>query len=243
MSYDQPFTKDNVDRYLKELAKEFRKRNGNKVPAELILIGGAAVLINYGFREMTYDMDAIIMSSSVMKDAINAVGDRLGLPYGWLNTDFTKTNSFSPALLKYSKYYKTFSNILQVRTISAEYLIVMKLVAGRVYKNDLSDIIGILIEQRKRNEDISLEKIQQAAVNLYGSYDIVPENSKKFIESVFQQENLLEFYQQYRTMEIENKDILVKFQSDYPNVLNGDNLTDIIAAARKKKEESIRKKE
>ena len=37
------------------------------------------------------------------------------------------------------KYYKTFSNVLQVRTISAEYLIVMKLMAGRQYKNDLSN--------------------------------------------------------------------------------------------------------
>ena len=37
------FTKENVDGYLKELAKEFRKMNDSRVPAELILIGGAAV--------------------------------------------------------------------------------------------------------------------------------------------------------------------------------------------------------
>lgn len=35
--------------YLKELAKEFRKLNGKTMPAEIILIGGAAVLANYGF--------------------------------------------------------------------------------------------------------------------------------------------------------------------------------------------------
>ena len=64
-----PFTKDNLDEYLKELAKEFRKMNGTRIPAEIILIGGAAILINYGFREMTYDMDAIIQASSSMKDA------------------------------------------------------------------------------------------------------------------------------------------------------------------------------
>ena len=54
------FTKENLDQYLKELAKEFRKRNGKAIPAEIILVGGASVLINYGFREMTYDIDAII---------------------------------------------------------------------------------------------------------------------------------------------------------------------------------------
>ena len=36
MSADKPFTKGDVDNYLKELAKEFRKRNGTKVPAEII---------------------------------------------------------------------------------------------------------------------------------------------------------------------------------------------------------------
>ena len=88
ISADKPFTKENLDSYLKELAKAFRKRNGNKIPAEIILIGGASILINYVFREMTYDMDAIIQYSSAMRDAINTVGDRLGLPVGWLNTDF-----------------------------------------------------------------------------------------------------------------------------------------------------------
>ena len=47
------FTKDNIDAYLKALAKEYRKLGGRKLPAEIVLIGGASVLINYGFREMT----------------------------------------------------------------------------------------------------------------------------------------------------------------------------------------------
>lgn len=55
MSVDIPFTKENLDFYLKELAKEYRRR-GRGVHAELILIGGASVLVNYGFREMTYDL-------------------------------------------------------------------------------------------------------------------------------------------------------------------------------------------
>lgn len=112
MSADKPFTKENLDGYLRELAKEFRKKNGNKMSAEIILIGGASILINYGFREMTYDMDAIIKSSGAMKEAINTVGDRLELPVGWLNTDFANTKSYTPRLVEYSKYYKTFANIL-----------------------------------------------------------------------------------------------------------------------------------
>ena len=52
MSADKPFTKENLDNCLKELAKEFRKKNGTRMLAEIILIGGASILINYGFRDL-----------------------------------------------------------------------------------------------------------------------------------------------------------------------------------------------
>lgn len=241
MSADKPFTKENLDGYLRELAKEFRKKNGNKMSAEIILIGGASILINYGFREMTYDMDAIIKSSGAMKEAINTVGDRLELPVGWLNTDFANTKSYTPRLVEYSKYYKTFANILQVRTVSAEYLVAMKLMAGRQYKNDLSDIVGILIEQEERKKPLSFEVIQKAIVDLYDSYDKVPEDSRVFMEAIYNKEDLHDFYRQCREIEQENKDTLVGFQENYPGVLNGDNLADVLKAAREKKQEKKEK--
>lgn len=241
MSADKPFTKENLDGYLRELAKEFRKKNGNKMSAEIILIGGASILINYGFREMTYDMDAIIKSSGAMKEAINTVGDRLELPVGWLNTDFANTKSYTLRLVEYSKYYKTFANILQVRTVSAEYLVAMKLMAGRQYKNDLSDIVGILIEQEERKKPLSFEVIQKAIVDLYDSYDKVPEDSRVFMEAIYNKEDLHDFYRQCREIEQENKDTLVGFQENYPGVLNGDNLADVLKAARAKKQEKKEK--
>ena len=122
MSSENQFeiTRDMLDIYLKEVAKEYRRQAGKSIPVELILIGGASVLINYGFRNMTTDIDALIQAASVMKDAINRVGDRYGLPNGWLTSDFTRTDSYSTYLSQYSEYYKTFSNVVTIRTISAE---------------------------------------------------------------------------------------------------------------------------
>lgn len=236
MSVDKTFTKDNLDSYLKELAKEFRKRNGTRVPAEIILIGGASILINYGFRDMTYDMDAIIRSPGAMKDAINSVGDRLGLPVGWLNTDFISTDSYTPRLVEHSKYYKTFSNILRVRTVTAEYLVAMKLMAGRQYKSDLSDIVGILIEQEERGDAFSFDRIKKAVIDLYDSYERIPDSSRTFIEAIYKKKDLRDFYHQCRQLELENKDVLISFQDAYPGVLNGDNLADILKAAKAKKQ-------
>ena len=163
------FTKENLDTYLKELAKEFRRLNGKRVPAEIVLVGGAAILTNYGFRDMTTDIDAIIHATSSMKDAINHVGDKFDLPNGWLNADFMHTGSYSPKLDEFSVYYKSFYGVLSVRTIEAEYLIAMKLRSGRKYKNDLSDVIGILAEHKKKGEPITFEKIDAAVVTAVGT--------------------------------------------------------------------------
>lgn len=112
----------------------------------------------------------------------------------------------------------------------------MKLMAGRQYKNDLSDIVGVLIEQEKRNEPLTYEKIQKAIIDLYDSYSRIPEDSRVFIEAVYKKKDLCSFYKQCKELEQENKDVLVGFQEDYPGVLNGDNLAEILKAAKAKKQ-------
>ena len=69
------FKKENLDQCLKELAKEYKRLVRKQMPAEIILVGGAAILENYGFRDMTTDVDAVIETASAMKDAIRA-GER-----------------------------------------------------------------------------------------------------------------------------------------------------------------------
>ena len=74
----------------------------------IVLVGGAAILTKYRFREMTTDIDAIIRGSSSIKDAINHVGDKFDLSNGWINADFMHTSSYSPKLDEFSKHYKSF---------------------------------------------------------------------------------------------------------------------------------------
>lgn len=227
------FTKENLDMLLKGLAKEFRRLNRKGDPAELILIGGAAVLAGYGFRDMTTDVDAVIHASSAIKDASRKVGDKYNLPVGWLNSDFMKTKSYSPKLSEFSVYYKTFSNILQVRTVSAEYLIAMKLRSGRKYKNDLSDIIGILAEHEKRGKPISMEQVDNAVKNLYGGWEGFSADSVLFIHDSFQKGDYEKVYAAVTEEEKRSKDMLVDFEKDYPGVATDFNVDKILASLKK----------
>lgn len=231
------FNKENIDIYLKELAKEYKKEIGKNMPAEIILIGGASVLVNYGFRDMTTDIDALIRAASVMRDIINRIGDRYQLPNGWLNQDFIQTESYSPELIRFSKFYKTYSGVLTIRTIAAEYLIAMKLRSGRQYKSDLSDVLGILAEHEKRDEPITLERIQQAVIDLYGSWDALSETSRSFISNAMDDGRFSELYAQTIVGEKESKELLLGFEQEYPGVTKETNLESILAQLRARKTE------
>jgi hypothetical protein len=230
----QPITKENLLTYIKELAKEFRRLNGTAATAEIILIGGAAVLASYGFREMTYDIDAVIVASSAMKQAINRVGDKYDLPNGWLNADFKRTASYSLKLPEVSRYYRTFSNVLTVRTITAEYLLAMKLMSGRRYKYDMSDIIGILWEHQKSGAPITRYMIDGAVTELYGVNAVIPENSLALLNAVMRTDDYESLYGQVRRSESESKEFLLKFDEQYPDALKADNINDILSRRKQK---------
>ena len=222
------FTKNDIDLYLKEVAKEYKKKSGRNIHAEIILVGGASVLINYGFRQMTTDVDAMYEAASSMRDAINSVGDKYDLPNGWLNTDFINTNSYTPELRKFATYYKTFYQVVDVYTITAEYLIAMKLRSGRLYKNDLSDVLGILTEHKKAGNEISLDQIQRSTINLYGSWQSISEQSREFIESMLKDDKYCDQYEEIRKQEIEKKDALLIFEGNYPKAVNNSNVDEIL---------------
>ena len=96
----------------------------------------------------------------------------------------------------------------------------MKLMAGRQYKYDLSDVIGILWEHAKAGKPMTLDLIKKAATNLYGDYNNLPERSRVFVENALDSADYGSLYRRVRQMEKENKDILVQFQKDYPRATN-----------------------
>ena len=222
------FTKNNIERYLNDLSKELKREFGKNSEFELIIVGGASILLNYGFRDQTLDVDAFISNQNTIKEAVFRTAEKYGLKDAWLNSDFKTTKSFSDKLVQYSKYYKTFNQVLHVRTVKDEYLVAMKLISFRSYKHDWSDIVGIL----KENPTITFDTIKKAFINLYDSLDRMSDDALNFISTELENSSS---FSRLKEIEEENKALLQNFEKDYVNVLNEDNICDVLQNLKSKR--------
>ncbi|MGN0428750.1 MAG: DUF6036 family nucleotidyltransferase [Acetatifactor sp.] len=210
-----------------------------KVPGEIIIVGGGSIMLNYTLRDATQDFDVILKTVSGITDIIKKFADENGLPRDWMNTDFIKTSSYSDMLSEVSKHLWTLNNgTLEIRTVSGVYLIATKLIAHRDYRNDISDAIGILIEEREAGASITYDDIVKAYQKLYRR-DIpeeIAEIVKEFSELPILE--LKEFYEKKRNSE---QDIAGKILTyiDEGADINTRNVEDVIEAIKRKMEERV----
>ena len=115
--------------------------------------------------------------------------------------------------------------------------------SGRKYKNDFSDIIGVLMEHEEKNERISYEDINCAVINLYGSWNTITEEAQTFLKDVLSCKNLAEKYAELRGSEGEMGLLLQGFEIDYSGVLNQSNVNDILDILRRRKRETAEQKQ
>ena len=94
MSFDFMMRKEDMDKYLNELAKELRKFEGRNAHFEIVIAGGASIVQNYTFRQMSSDIDAMINDRAI-RDAARRVADKFDLPMDWINSDFEHTIIYS----------------------------------------------------------------------------------------------------------------------------------------------------
>ena len=168
MLHETLFDKKEINHIFYLLAKEYRMIAGRKAEAEIILVGGGAIVTEFSFRHSTLDIDACLNADRDIKMAITRIAEKEKLPFDWLNDDFANTESYSPKIAQYSLFYKRFCNCLTVRYLDPLHLMAMKLASWRPYKHDRTDFISMVIELRNRGISISFVDIIHAFLDLYG---------------------------------------------------------------------------
>ena len=229
MPSKEKITRANAMDIIRRFAKEYRKALG-KSPCEIIIVGGGSIMLNYKFRDATQDLDVILRAASGIKDLIVRFADENNLPRDWMNTDFIKTASYSDALMEVSRHYCWLNNqTLEIRTVSGIYLIAMKMIAHRDYRNDISDAIGIMIEEAENGHSITYEEME-------GTYHKLPES---LVQSQFRElcskstDELKALFNYQRASESIVGDQLITYIEDGVPV-NTKNVTDVAARIREK---------
>ncbi len=233
MQYKEKITRENAMDIIRRFAKEYRKTLG-KAPAEIIIVGGGSIMLNYRFRDFTQGFDVILRAASGIKDVIKRFADDNNLSRDWMNTDFVKTASYSNVLAEVSRHYCWLNNkTLEIRTVSGIYLIAMKMIAHRDYRNDISDAIGILIEEAEAGNHFSYGEIEAAYQKLYHDAP-TPKTQEQFRKLCAKSvEELKNLYDSQKDTESLVGNQLISYIEDGVKI-NTKNVTDVAARIREK---------
>jgi hypothetical protein len=162
----EKLTRDRIIAALNLLGKFAQEE---QVTLELCVYGGSAMMLAYGSRDVTKDVDAIVKPAEVAVRLARKVADQLGLDESWLNNDVrmyvSEFESLAP--IKVEELEEAAQGSLKITRPSAAYLLAMKCLACRPpfpgYPGDLEDIRFLI---RKMNIS-SIEEIEQHLDRFY----------------------------------------------------------------------------
>jgi len=238
MSHSNYISSDKIDEYLNDLAENYKKISEKKEKVEIILVGGAAVLLNYKFRKTTNDIDYSNKINIEIEKAAKLTALKYKLSEKWLNNDFTYMIKDYKKLIEFTIPYKTMADILDIKTVSPECLIALKLKALRENKHDTSDIAGILMECKEKGKPLDLNKIFETVNKIYGKEDGISEYAENMINNLFNNNDFKNDYNYLRKRENLFREIYKEFRKG--NILMAESIGH--KEALEKSEKAIKEK-
>lgn len=175
-------SKEKIDKYLEILGREIFINFGPSANIPMVIVGGAAIAVNYTFRESTMDIDTYMNNSAALESLVSKIAKEHNLEDDWLNSNVMVTQSFTENIGKYAEPYKTFSGVLHVKVADSLTLICMKSVCCRPDSHDLLDIASILDE----DSSITYDCICERFVDLYGDWSKMSVDAQIYLQGRFQ---------------------------------------------------------
>jgi len=159
------------------------------VTLELCVYGGSAMMLAYGARESTKDVDVTAKPSDVALRLARRVGELLGLAEGWLNDDVRRfvsdQGTFAP--FEIQGLEAAAKRRLKITRPSAAYLLAMKCLAGRSampgYPGDVADIRFLIGKMGLR----STEEVERQLERFYPRDALTPK-ARELIEGIFSEQ-------------------------------------------------------
>lgn len=170
-------SKEEIDQYLQLLGEKVLTKYGPEANVKLVVAGGAAIALNYSFRESTMDIDTYSRYSRELEESVREVAEEVGIECDWLSHNMMVTQSCSPKIEEYAERYKLYCGVLDVHTVDALTLICMKSVSCRPDSHDMSDIVNLL----DVNFDITFSDIRGRFASLYGDWSKMKADAQMYL--------------------------------------------------------------
>ena len=168
------FSKEELEKMLSLLNGQLQKIG---VTGEICIVGGAAMILAFGSRESTRDIDALVMAPASVRTAAAQVAEVNGLPTNWLNDG---AKGFASGQSMETKEILKFSH-LRVVAPPAEYILAMKCLAARVGldEHDKEDTKFLMKHIGLRSASAVLEIVEK-----YYPKERIPAKTQYFIQEV-----------------------------------------------------------
>jgi hypothetical protein len=168
------FSKKELEKMLSLLNEQLRK---NGVTGEVCIVGGAAMILAFGSRESTRDIDALVMAPASIRTAVAQVAETNGFPPNWLNDG---AKGFASGQSTEMKEILKLS-CLRVVAPPAAYILAMKCLAARVGldEHDKEDTKFLIQHIGLRNSNAVLEIVEK-----YYPKERIPAKTQYFIQEV-----------------------------------------------------------
>ena len=160
-----------LENYLKLLGQ---KLIAKEITGEIILAGGAVMLLVVRNRETTKDIDAYFGDQPEIRIAAEELAREEGLREDWLNDGVKGFFYGNPPQVLWAEYPG-----LRVYTVHPEYLFAMKVLAGR--DSDIEDLQALIIYMKLNNSDEAMQIIEQ-----YVPERLLTVRTKYLIEDLFE---------------------------------------------------------
>ena len=164
-------TADEIRHYLNELDEELRRSN---IKGEISIYGGAVMCLVYDARPATKDVDAVFRPTLEIRQAVQVIAERHGLPDDWLN------DGVKGYLVEHEQRIFLDLPNLKIFVPDADYLLAMKTLSARADTFDQADV-RLLI---KRLGLSSPNEVFSIVEKYYPRHQIKPA-TQYFIEELF----------------------------------------------------------
>ncbi|MEO7018909.1 MAG: DUF6036 family nucleotidyltransferase [Ktedonobacteraceae bacterium] len=150
--------KNEIEGYLKMLGQELADQNRT---GEILLVGGAMMILVVGNRHATRDIDASFEREALaIRAAVTQIAYREGLPLDWLNDGAKGFLYTTPPVTLWQSLPG-----LDIYLPSLEYLLAMKIAAGRL--RDIADARALIQHLGITQAQVVLDILQQYIPSKY----------------------------------------------------------------------------